>query len=542
MSIIDYTKIDYTDVSHDTYVVNDWFKTQIAEDTWHDVRNIQITDERLFDSMDEFLSSESVAHALEHLDLENLYSLAESSIAALANNTAMSQLNTLRCGRLSSRMLELLLDSPNLASLQHLSCSVTEISDEAVTSLAETAEKWTHLELRNVCNSEALAPLFASPNFTSLQVLSLAGNELDGQTALLANAPFLPSLKRLDLSDCGLTAKEIAEVFSTRASYMLEELDVSSSDWEDELVAEHWSTLQPLEKLEKLHLGNTDLSDESLEAVIAHATAYPNLEELDLSENFITSKGVAALARTESLKKLRALVLWFNTEIGDEGARLLAGAEHLTQLTTIDIQDCSLSYLGANALKHAAGFELSEDSKFGELVPPPNTERLTGIDRVLFMLESGTLDHSDTLEISELSGLGDDAAKIIAMHPNAKKIKTLKIIDCDLTRAGLEALLDPENRLESMTTLCTPNNNLTDEDLIPLAEDGLLRGLEELDLSENCLSFDGAWTVFVRGGGWSYVSFEGNEAPEGKRDVYGLIDEFHDTEYADQIDVVEESG
>lgn len=111
--------------------------------------------------------------------------------------------------------------------------------------------------------------------------------------------------------------------------------------------------LLPLEKLETLNLGGSDLSDasfvvfrqmKSLKSLFLHDTQikgeglfllrdHPNIEELDLSGTELTSKNLEELGR---MKKLKKLWLDNNIEIDDDAINYLLTLESLEHLTLDD--------------------------------------------------------------------------------------------------------------------------------------------------------------------------------------------------------------
>jgi uncharacterized protein (TIGR02996 family) len=109
-----------------------------------------------------------------------------------------------------------------------------------------------------------------------------------------------------------------------------------------------------LARLRSLELGDTNLGPEGFRALV-HAPSLRHLTSLKLTgfdcttSNHIGDEGARALAEATHMTNLRCLWLMENC-IGAEGARALAGAAHLASLTELDLTSNPIGPAGALAL------------------------------------------------------------------------------------------------------------------------------------------------------------------------------------------------
>jgi uncharacterized protein (TIGR02996 family) len=89
-----------------------------------------------------------------------------------------------------------------------------------------------------------------------------------------------------------------------------------------------------LASIRKLNLAGCGLGDEGVQALVA--SPYLACDQLTLRENQITDEGAQALADARALAGCRALFLARN-ELGDDGVRALAGSPHLANLEQLGL-------------------------------------------------------------------------------------------------------------------------------------------------------------------------------------------------------------
>ena len=189
------------------------------------------------------------------------------------------------------------------ASLKRVYFINVGISSTSMTSLAEMIEK------------------------SSLEELHLCGNDIEdeGVSALASSVVQNKALKNLDLRSNGITY---------HATLSLQGMLIS------------------IPCLSTLNISNNGISDMGAAALargLAHSQCV--VENLDLNQNEIGSRGVMVLAKTlRTNKKLVSLNISFNS-IGDEGATAVAAALVCNNtLRCIDMRRCGITNQGAQAI------------------------------------------------------------------------------------------------------------------------------------------------------------------------------------------------
>ena len=200
---------------------------------------------------------------------------------------------------LTSRELDLLLESPSALQLKHLDLTHSPLSLDAVESLAACAQL---RPLRRLDIGECrlghvgVQLLCMSPFLGSLESLKLQNDRIGmGSMDLLTRAEFAPNLRHLDLSDNHL---------GRRGAELLGQPHV----WQ---------------RLESLRLKNCGLGPDGVRALFAHAQAFPMLKKLNLEHNDLQGMGLRWLVESPVMPQLRSLNVGYNKIGGDGLKRLL---------------------------------------------------------------------------------------------------------------------------------------------------------------------------------------------------------------------------
>jgi uncharacterized protein (TIGR02996 family) len=300
---------------------------------------------------------------------------------------------TLRNVALTPEGLGILTAWPGLRRLTHLDIGNDYLMNDGERLNNRPGEGW----LRRLLESPHLGEL------TSFQTNGMLDDTVDADIALLANTPRLASLTRLTLHG-GLSAEGFCILAAAKGLTALRHL---SAGWDNErgvegvpaLVASPllarldtldlsvFSNIRPffgreaaaalaasphLGRLRKLNL--TQCSGGPEEARAIAKARFGSLVELDLFHNRIGPTGMAALAKSPHLAKLRWLSL-LGSQIGSKGlaallkskaltglrylnlmgnglgpddAKLLAGSTHLAQLRHLSV---GTNYIGAAGAK-----------------------------------------------------------------------------------------------------------------------------------------------------------------------------------------------
>ena len=145
--------------------------------------------------------------------------------------------------------------------------------------------------------------------------------------AAMARTPIL----RMSLLD--ITAGQLEQLVSAPWAARLQGLKLLGDSGEK--IAEILAGAPSLAKLERLNLCSMELSPDAAEA-LASSSHLRNLRRLALTANAIGDEGVAALARSEVLARCEVLYLAAN-EITDDGVRELAASPYLKSLRELGL-------------------------------------------------------------------------------------------------------------------------------------------------------------------------------------------------------------
>jgi uncharacterized protein (TIGR02996 family) len=248
--------------------------------------------------------------------------------------------------------LKVLVESPNLANLTHLSLPHQNLSRPAIGDLAASRHlaRLTHLDLSsNYLARRGLVPLAGSPHLANLTWLDLQSNTLGPEdAAALATSPYLTKLTHLGLNLMNLALADLQELFHSPNLAGLTSLVLGDCG------GHHWNFLcrEVLGRLTTLTLSGCYIGDPGA-AELAGAAGAARLTTLGLHSSHITPTGVEALAASRHLANLTTLDLSAN-DIGDGGARALAKSPHLKHLASLDLSRCELGPRAARALAASA--------------------------------------------------------------------------------------------------------------------------------------------------------------------------------------------
>jgi uncharacterized protein (TIGR02996 family) len=206
---------------------------------------------------------------------------------------------------------------------------------------------------RNRFEDDAVAHLANSPVLGNLEELDLSGNEI-GETGAraLAASPHLGRLRRLDLHENRLGPGGAEALASSERLTSLRELRLEHNEVGGARL-HSLARASDLLRTPVLDLSRNGLNAAGLQAVLTRPAGSPpgavRLEELSLAHNTdLGSDGARVLAKCSELAGLRVLRL-VNCGIGDDGARALAESPHLNELVILDIANNPISDTGCRA-------------------------------------------------------------------------------------------------------------------------------------------------------------------------------------------------
>jgi uncharacterized protein (TIGR02996 family) len=220
--------------------------------------------------------------------------------------------------------LKTLVRSPALPRLRWLSLWGCDVESGDLGALARSnrtgALEYLGLNDNHIGAAGARA-LARAGSLGRLTSLNLGQNPLgDDGVAALARAN-LPGLRRLDLSEVGLTARGLAAL--------------ARAPW--------------LPSLRQLILsGNQQMPDEGIRALV-QTPALRSLEALELWDAGVGDDALRAIAESPYLGKLRRLWMGYN-QVGPAGAAALAESPHLPSLREVSLVENRIGERGALAL------------------------------------------------------------------------------------------------------------------------------------------------------------------------------------------------
>jgi uncharacterized protein (TIGR02996 family) len=299
------------------------------------------------------------------------------------------QLKSLHCGQVGYEGGEL--DVPELnrvlgtnCHLEGLSVPGTMLQTEAALNLlsAPVLASLTALDLHRNQIDVGAVPGFRSARFR-LRQLDLSGTQLGG-TALdqLLGCASLAELRRLRLSQCGHTAANIRALAASRFWSQAEELRMQNGmgqnedpDFaDDEVPAEvEPASLNPLfaatgsSNLRVLDLAGSGLGDAGVSRLCSAAWT-GGLTYLDLSMNYLSDEGLRELAHSRRFKNLRELRLNYNSTyhqysaneaITDAGLSILADSPDLANLRVLALSGTQITAAGVEAVLNSPHWRLT---------------------------------------------------------------------------------------------------------------------------------------------------------------------------------------
>ncbi|MCB9638665.1 MAG: hypothetical protein H6727_07135 [Myxococcales bacterium] len=280
--------------------------------------------------------------------------------------------------------------------------------------------KWEEFTVRDTLGEKG-AEVLASADLAGLRVLGLRGAGLDQRACeVLAKAPWIGDVERLDISENGLNDRSLRALFEGRWSGL-------SVLWADDA---------------GLKAGGATALADGLGASGAH------LRELSMCGNPLGEKGVRALLGSSSCEGLRILRL-AACGVAGESLRLLGrgGRE-------MELLDLSENQLGAEAMEHMVSSDLAGVEELlldGHALGEKGLELLgawSGLAKVRFLgLDGGFI--------------GDAGAKALSKGQHLRGVRFLRMDGVQLGEDGLRACLGALD-VEKLEGLALGRNPLGD--------------------------------------------------------------------------------
>ena len=235
------------------------------------------------------------------------------------------------------------------------------------------------------------------------------------------------------------------------------------------------------------------------------------IPEIDLVGNYLGNGGINLIARARQLNRLEVLHLGFN-DLTDQGLRTLASIPHLANLRDLYIDDSK--HLGTPGIRALADSPYLHNLRLldlsGNSLTEPalkvliNSDSLRRLDNLLLpgnqFGDGGvqSLVHSDlfqrilrrapALDLSR-NNIGPVGARALAESPFVAPLESLNLSINVIGDAGLASLAQSEH-LRQLKQLHLNENRISDAGVLALARSRLLESLAYLDLTGNLVTSD----------------------------------------------------
>lgn len=255
----------------------------------------------------------AISPRLERLSLSDCDGAMLSTLFALKQELGgLRQLSVCSPDVPIASVIDGVLDSKSLATLERLALRGMKLDDESLLRLLDAPFQWLRsLDIsRNPgVTAKGLTTLMSDWKFSELEDLCIDESSADRILAI-GKATYSSSLRSLTARHCGIDTEAAKEISHLPGFESLRALDLSSNTLEAEGAAAiaAWPRLR---RLTSLTLEHTFARDPGARA-IANSIALQKLEHLSLYHNQITPEGVIELAEGR-LKTLKELDLGLNT-------------------------------------------------------------------------------------------------------------------------------------------------------------------------------------------------------------------------------------
>ena len=224
-----------------------------------------------------------------------------------------------------------LAESETVNSLLELDIYRTLISDDGCTVLASSRNV---LNLRNLriggreMSTHGWSEIVHSPMLNEIDHLAVVvdreSNRFGSVGEVLARSAGLPKLKHLQISSAILNASNVEWLGRWPGISRLRSLALRYSPLGSSGFVRFIESIPELPDLESLQLRWCALGDDAMYA-LANCEKLPNLNRLELPQNYITDLGASALLGSPYYTKVKSLDISFNPSPSDQNVRLSEG-------------------------------------------------------------------------------------------------------------------------------------------------------------------------------------------------------------------------
>ena len=532
-----------------------------------------ITDDKITSAHSEIQEYKSKVISTKSVSLHNIttltltkFSISNNSITdeaaddiavAISNNIHLQELNLGGNSFQASGIIKIARSLQKISSLTKLYINHNNITDEAADDIATAIScnfKLQEFDIsqNNLQTTGTIKILKAVKGINTLRKLYLGNNNITGKVAsdiatiILCNTQIeeldvsgsnlqaegaikiakslqrICTLKKLCISDNNITDKAAVDIATAiSCNICLQELYICRNDLQTTGTEIIGKALQSVCTLTKLYLSDNNITDEeAAKDIAAVISCNAKLEEFNISENNLTTRGAiniaVALQSIVTLKKLClrninithqvandiAVAITYNTNLQEfnisrnniqaSGAIIIAKSlQKLSKLTKLYIDNNNITDEAANDIATA----IVCNAKLQEFGMNQNHLQTTGTIKILKVLKG--IDSLRKLYLGNNNITDDYAAKdlAIAICHNAK-LEEFNVSGNNLTTIGAITIAVGLQNIVTLKKLCLRNNNITCQVANDIA--GAINcntNLQEFDISGNNIQASGATVI-----------------------------------------------
>lgn len=320
------------------------------------------------------------------------------------------------------------LNLPNLQSLDVSSCDLGRAGVEALMK-ASWARGLKSLKISESLVDAEGAKALAEAGLEALEVLQLMKTpQLDDSALIALCGGSFPSLRELDLSECGFSASGLEVLAAAGHLKNLHKLNLwnmgkACGDAGAKAMAKNWA----LPAVRDLNIGACEIKDRGA-ITLAGCDAFSTVHTLDVSRNKFGAKGMRALANSDAMSGVRQIQMNWCKAVAIKamaGSRMASSIEVL-MIPRTECRDAGLiALLEGDGLAAVHTLDLTNNRLTGESI-----DALTGA--------ANKLVHLRTLILADNKIA--TAAKVIVSSPLAASLSGLNLKNCHIGESGLEDL------------------------------------------------------------------------------------------------------
>ena len=297
---------------------------------------------------------------------------------------------------------------------------------------------------------------------SKLQSLDVANNNLQSPVMMIIAKGLkeITTLKNLNMSNNQITKEGVDDIAASLSHItQLQELDISNNQLQASDAITLVKGLHDITTLTKFCISNNDITEEAAGDIADFISHNHQLQELNISENYLQTSGAITLAKGLHFTALTKFCISNNSITQEAAGDITVALSYNTQLQELDISNNHLQTAGARTLAK-------------------------GLHDITTMTKFCISNNNITEEA---------ASDIAAFISNHHRLQELNISGNHLQTSGAIILAKGLHDITTLTKLCISNNNITEEAAGDIAVAlSYNTQLQELDISNNYLEASGA--------------------------------------------------